>query len=355
MIPLSRPLVGEAEKAAVLAVLESGQLAQGPRVAELEARFALLCGVRHAVATSSGTTALQLALLANDVGSGDEVITTPFSFVATVNAILLTGARPVFVDVDPATFNLDATRVAAAVTARTRAILPVHLYGQPCDLGELVDVADRRGLTLIEDACQAIGASWRGKPVGGFGTGVFSLYATKNATAGEGGIITTDDAAVAERCRRLRDHGQRARYEYESLGHNFRLSDIHAALGLAQLARLDELTSRRRANATYLNERITSVVTPREMPDRTHVWHQYTVRVIGSDREAAARELRAAGVGTGVFYPTPLHRLPHVESVVGAFSLPAAEELAREVLSLPVHPALTEEELATIVAAANRL
>jgi perosamine synthetase len=354
MIPLARPLIGDAEKTAVLAVLESGQLAEGSRVAELERRFAALCGVRHAVATSSGTAALHLALLANGIGPGDEVVTTPFSFAATVNAILMVGARPVFVDVDPVTFNLDASPVEAAITTRTRALLPVHLFGQTCDMPALAAIAERHGLRLIEDACQAVGATCHGRAAGSFGTGVFSLYATKNVTAGEGGIVTTDDDSVAERCRLLRNHGMRRRNEHECLGFNYRLSDLHAAIGLAQLGRLDELTRARQRNAAYLGARIGSVVIPGEQADFGHVWHQYTV-LVDRDRDVAARQLAAAGVGTGVFYPTPLHRLPHVRAVVGDVSLPVAERLARSVLSLPVHPALTTAELDAIVAAVNGL
>ena len=356
MIPISKPSIGDGERRAVLEVLDSGMLVQGPRTAELEARFAKLCGVDHAVATSSGTTALHLALLAHGIGADHEVITTPFSFMASTNSILLTGATPVFVDVEPDTGNLDASLVEAAVTPRTRAILPVHLYGQMCDMDAISAIARDHRLAIIEDACQAVGASIGDRAAGGFGTGTFSLYATKNVAAGEGGIITTSDPAVADRCRLLRNHGMRTRYHHESLGYNARMTDLHAAIALVQLDRLDELDGRRAANAAWFTERITRLATPVARPGRRHVWHQYTLRVPDElDRDLAVEQLTSAGVGTGVFYPVPLHHQPHVRATVGEVSLPAAERLAATVLSVPVHPELSDDDRAQIVRAVNAL
>ena len=356
MIPISKPIIGEAEKRAVVEVLESGRLAQGPRVAQLEERFAQLCGTRYAIATSSGTTALHLALLAHGIGPGDEVITTPFTFIATVNAILFVGAKPVLVDVEEDTFNIDPAQIEAAVTPRTRAIIPVHLYGYPCDMDPILEIARRHGLAVIEDAAQAVGATYKGRPVGSFGTACFSLYATKNVMAGEGGMITTDDPEIAERCRMLRNHGMRERYQYELLGYNFRMSDLHAAIGLVQMDRLEEFTARRRANAAYLSEHLRSVITPTVREGYGHVWHQYTVRVNGGrDRDEAVRRLNEAGIGTGVFYPRPAHHYDHIRRVVGEIHLPVAERLSREVISLPVHPALSQADLERIVEAVNRL
>jgi perosamine synthetase len=354
LISISKPLIGEAEKAAVLEVLDSGMLVQGPRVAELEERFAQICGTRFAVATSSGTTALHLALLAHGIGPGDEVITTPFTFIASVSSILFAGARPVFVDIEQETFNLNSALIEDALSPRTKAIVPVHLYGYPCDMDPILDIAQRHGLAIIEDAAQAIGATYKGRPVGSFGTGCFSLYATKNVMAGEGGMITTGDEDIAERCRMSRSHGMRRRYYHDIMGYNFRMSDLHAAIGLAQLDRLGEFTSQRRANAAYLSERIHSVRTPHVGEGYGHVWHQYTVRVRdGQDRDRALAQVRQGDVGAGVYYPVPAHHQGYVRDVVGDVSLPVAERAAHEVFSLPVHPGLSQADLVQIVEVLN--
>jgi dTDP-4-amino-4,6-dideoxygalactose transaminase len=357
MIPISKPFIGEAEKKAVLEVLDSGMLVQGPRTARLEEKFAAACGVKHAVATSSGTTALHVALLAHGIGKGDEVITTPFTFIASVNSIIYVGARPVFVDVEGETFNINPALIEAAITPKTRAILPVHLYGYPCDMDAIMDIARRHNLIVIEDAAQAIGAEYKGRRAGSFGTGCFSLYATKNVMCGEGGMITTNDDDLAQHCRMIRSHGMQRRYYHDMLGYNFRMTDLHAAIGLAQMDRLDEFTTKRRANAEYLNERITRVVTPKVREGYHHVWHQYTIRVDkGRDRDAAAKQLNDAGVGTGIFYPVPANKQAHlVKMDLGNVSLPVAERLANEVISLPVHPQLSQADLETIVAEVNKL
>lgn len=362
MIPISKPYIGDAEKQAVLEVLESGMLVQGPRTAMLEERFAALCGTQYAVATSSGTTALHLALLANGVGPGDEVITTPFTFVASANTIIYAGAKPVFVDIDPETYNINPALIEAAITPRTKAIMPVHLYGYPCDMDAILAIAERHGLALIEDAAQAVGADYNGRMAGSFGTGCFSLYATKNIHSGEGGIITTNDDTIATQCRLLRAHGMPRRYYHEILGYNFRLSDLHAAIGLAQMDRVEEFTARRRANAAYLSKHITRVQTPKVRPGYGHVWHQYTVRVgnaatdDGGVREAAVQQLAAAGVGTGIFYPIPANQQKHMLDMgLGGEAMPVAEQLSKEVISLPVHPLLSQTDLETIVAAVNAL
>jgi perosamine synthetase len=357
MIPLSKPFIGEDEKRAVLEVLESGMLVQGPRTARLEAEWAAVCGVKHAVATSSGTTALHVALLAHGIGPGDEVITTPFTFIASVNCVLFAGARPVFVDIRPDTFNIDPELIQAAITPRTKALLPVHLYGYPCDMDALTDIARRYHLALIEDCAQAIGADYHGKPVGSFGTGCFSLYATKNIMSGEGGMITTNDEELAQRCRMLRNHGMQRRYYHDLLGYNFRMTDLHAALGVVQLGRLAEFTARRRANAAYLNAHIETGCTPGVRPGYGHVWHQYTLRLnSGRDRDAAVKQLAEAGIGTGIFYPITANRQQHLLAMgLGDCEVPVAEQTANEVISLPVHPLLSEADLEHIVAAVNRL
>lgn len=340
----------------MIEVLESGMLAQGPRVAALEEAFARMTGSRHAIATSSGTTGLYLALLANGVGPGDEVITSPFTFIASVNAILFTGAKPVFADIDEATYNIDPDRLEAAITPRTKAVMPVHLYGQPCDMDEICAIAKRHDVVLLEDAAQAVGATYRGRHVGTFGTAVFSLYATKNVMSGEGGMITTDDDAVADRSRLLRNHGMRDRYEYEMLGYNFRLTDVLAAIGLAQLGRMEEATRRRRSNASYLSAHLRGVGTPIVKEGREHVWHQYTVRLPqGADRQDTMRRLAKDGIGAGVFYPRSAHRFPHVHAETGDVDLPVTDRVAASVLSLPVHPLLDGSDLERIAAAINSL
>lgn len=356
MIPISKPFIGESEKEAVLQVLNSGMLVQGPRVAQLEERFAQVCDTRCAVATSSGTTALHVALLAHGIGPGDEVITTPFTFIASASCILFVGATPVFVDIDEETFNLNPALIEAALTPCTRAIIPVHLYGHPCDMDPILDIAHRHELVVIEDAAQAIGANYKGKAVGSFGTGCFSLYATKNVMAGEGGVITTDDEDLAERCRMIRSHGMKRRYYHDMMGYNFRMSDLHAAIALAQMDRLNEFTARRRANASYFSAHIRSVVTPQARDDYGHVWHQYTVRVDGGrDRDSAVKQLHEFGVGAGVYYPVLAHRQRYIRDIVGHISLPVAEQAAEQVLSLPVHPGLSQADLQQIVEAVNRL
>lgn len=356
MIPISKPDIGAEEKAAVFEVMDSGMIAMGPRTAQFEEAFAEMCGVKHAVAVASGTTALHSALLANGVGPGDEVITTPFTFIATIDAIMYVGARPVFVDIDEETFNMDLDQVEAVITPRTKAILPVHLYGYMLDMDRLQALADQHGLKIIEDACQAVMATYKGKRAGSFGTGAFSFYATKNMMCGEGGMITTNDDTIADQCRLIRNHGTRRRYYHEMLGYNFLMTDIEAAIGLVQLKRLPEFSEKRARNAAYFSAKIESVVTPTVKEGYGHVWHQYTVRVDGGrDRDAAVEQLRKAGITAGVYYPTPAHCQPHVQRVIGGVHLPVVERLANEVMSLPVHTHLTQADLETIVTEVNKL
>ncbi len=354
MIRISEPLIGEEEKAAVIAVLESGQLAQGPRVEEFEEKFAALCGVKHAVATSSGTTALLTALLTHGIGLGDEVITTPFTFIASANSILFTGARPVFVDIDETSYNIDADLIEDKITRHTKAILPVHLYGNPCDMHSIMDIANRHGLEVIEDACQAHGASMDGKRVGSFGTGCFSFYPSKNMTTGEGGMITTNHNEIAERARLIRNHGQSQLYHHESPGYNFRMTELQAALGLVQLEKLPEWTRQRIANARYFDERLNNVITPKVRGGYVHVYHQYTIRVRG-DRDEALQRLTKGGIGARVYYPLPVHQQPLYTRLGFNDSLPVSERISREVLSIPVHPGLTQAELDEIVREVSKL
>ena len=365
-IPIARPLLGTEEEDAVHRVLVSGQLAQGEHVAAFERRFAEVCRVREAVAVSSGTAALHLALLAHDIGPGDEVITSAFSFAATANAVLLAGATPVFVDIERDTYTIDPALVEAALTPRTKAIMPVHLYGHPCEMQRLGSLAAIHGLVIIEDACQAHAAAIDGKPVGSFGTGCFSFYATKNMTTGEGGMVTTDDPGVAERVRLLRSHGQQERYLHTTLGYNLRMTEMQGALGLVQVEKLEQFTEQRIANAAFLTERLGgSVHTPIARPGYRHVYHQYTIRV-PEHREGWAMRLRSRGIGTAVHYPLAIHQQPFyrdhrgiwrcigapakmsAERTTGDVRLPVTEMAAEQVLSLPVHPALSREDLLTI-------
>ncbi|MBG0827445.1 DegT/DnrJ/EryC1/StrS family aminotransferase [Planomonospora sp. ID67723] len=347
----------------VLEVLRSGMIAQGPRVAELEEAFAAVCGVPHAVAVNNGTTALVAALQALDLRPGDEVVTTPFSFVATLNAILEAGATVRFADVLD-DFTIDPAAVGALVGERTRAIIPVHLYGLPADMAALEALALPAGVALVEDAAQAVGARFGGRPVGSFGLGCFSLYATKNVTSGEGGMVTTADDGLADRLRLLRNQGMRRRYAYEIPGHNYRMTDLQAAVALPQMARLKEINDRRAGNARELTaglEGIAGLVLPAEVEGRSHVWHQYTVRVTPDARltrdELAAR-LAEAGVGTGVYYPRLMHDYPCYQGhplIRADGGTPRAASLVHEVLSLPVHPALSDADLRRVTEAVRSL
>ena len=353
MIPIASPQMGEEERQAVLAVLDSGQLAQGPVVDEFEREFARWCGAPYAVAVNSGTAALHLLMLAHGLEEGDEVITTPFTFIASANAVLYTGARPVFVDVESDTFNIDPALVESAITPRTKAILAVDLYGHPADIGELRSIADRRGLLLIEDACQAHGATIDGVKTGALGVGAtFSFYPTKNITTGEGGMVTTSDPDIAQRVQLLRQHGAQQRYHHDIVGYNFRLTDIAAAIGVAQLRKLDRFNAIRRRNAAVLTGGLQGVPGLRTPPERQgfgHVYHQYTVAVERS-RDQLQQRLHDLGIGTAVHYPVPVHRQPaYIKLGYGNMSLPVADRAASEVLSLPVHPALSDSDLQRII------
>ena len=353
MIPAAKPLIGDDERAAVDRVLRSGMLAQGPEVAAFEQEFSALVDGRHCVAVNSGTSALHLSLLAVGVGAGDEVIVPSFSFAATANAVHLAGATAVFADIELDYFALDPAAVEAAITPRTRAIMPVHLYGHPANLVALADIAKRHGLLLIEDAAQAHAASVDGVPVGAWGEAAsFSFYPTKNMTSGEGGMVTCLSAEVARQMRLLRNQGMEKRYANEIIGFNTRMTDIHAAIGRVQLAKLAAWTGKRQSNARFLNENITGVITPPTAPGAVHVFHQYTIRIDGDDRDRFAAELSARGVGNGVYYPTPIHRLPSFDLHL---DLPQTELASSQVLSLPVYPSLTQGELETIAQTVNDL
>ncbi len=357
MIPISKPDIGAAEEAAVLDVLRSGMLAMGRRTADFEAAWAAYCGVGHAVMMSNGTVTTEAILRMLGIGRGDEVITVSFSFNATVSTILQAGATPVFVDVRESDFTMDPDLVEAAITPRTRAIMPVHLYGLMADMDPLLAIARRHGLHVIEDAAQAHGATYHGRRAGSFGPAMFSLYATKNLMTGEGGIATTDDDELADRLRLYRNHGMRRRYHHDELGTNFKPTDLAAAIGLAQLPRLEERTEQRRRNAERLTAGLAGYLTPVVPQGRGHVWHQYTMRFPG-ERDRVVEGLTERGIGSLIYYPVPIHRQSYLQSYVpGAadLPLPVTDRLAAEVLSIPVHPMLSDADIDAIVRAVREV
>jgi dTDP-4-amino-4,6-dideoxygalactose transaminase len=350
MIPIAKPMIGEEEEAALHEVIASGYLVQGPRVQEFERHFAEFCGVKYAIATSSGTTALHLALLANNIGLSHEIITSPFSFIASANCALFVGSKPIFVDIEHDYFTIDPQKIEERITERTKAILPVHLFGQACDMDAIISIAEKYDLAIIEDACQAHGAKYKEQCVGSFGTACFSLYATKNITTIEGGMLVTNYSDVAELARCIRNHGCKSAYDHVMLGYNMRMTDMAAAIGLVQIEKLNNWNAIRRANAAYLTEHLSGikgVVTPKIRENAEHVFHQYTIRV--PNRDLAVKKLASCGIGTGVYYPTPIHQQPLYQKLGYTDVLSIAEQASKEVLSLPVHPSVTKDDLECIV------
>ena len=355
MVHFIRPYLGDEERQAVLEVLNSGQLAAGAEVAAFEKEFAAYIGTEYAVATCNGTAALHAALAALGIGPGDKVITTPFSFVATANAIVFCGAEPIFCDIDPDTYNLDPVALEACLDAHpdVKAVLVVHLFGLPADMNAIGRLCAERGVLLVEDCAQAHGARYHGRRVGTFGqAAAFSFYATKNMTTGEGGAVLSNDPEIAERVRTFTNHGRVGRYLHDRLGYNLRMTNLAAALGRVQLRRLDGWNERRRANAAFLTEHLADLdwlQTPRIPEGCEPVFHQYTVRT--PYRDALVEWLRQHEVGCDIIYPVPLHQQPFYVARNGAaqVSLPEAERAAREVVSLPVYPGLTDDQLAEVV------
>jgi dTDP-4-amino-4,6-dideoxygalactose transaminase len=352
MIPIAKPIIGEDEISAVVEVMRSGVIAEGQKVKDFETAFADYVGTSYAVAVNSGTAALHAALLAHGIGNGDEVITPPFTFAATSNSVLFTGAKPVFADIKEDTFNIDPERIIEKITPKTKAIIPVHLYGQSADMKSIMEIAHDHDLVIIEDACQAHGATFEGKKVGSFGTGTFSFYPTKNMTTGEGGIITTDDKTIAEKAKMIRSHGSRQRYYHEMLGYNLRMTDIAAAIGLVQLKKVDGFNDSRIKNAQYLSKSLNDIKEI-SLPyiDRRckHVFHQYTVRIRNDiSRDEIVSLLNKKGIGTGIYYPLPIHKQPYYKDLGYSDSLPVSEKVSEEVFSLPVHPSINKTDLDTI-------
>lgn len=347
MIPLSRPVIGEEEIQAAVSVLRSGHLASGPQVAAFESEFSNFVSTTEGVAVGSGTAALHLGLLALGVGPGDEVIVPSFTFAASANVIVLTGATPVFADVEDSYYSITAELVEPLITSRTVAVMAVHLYGHPAPMTELVSLCEKYGLALVEDAAQAHGATVDGKPVGSFGAfGAFSFYPTKNMTTGEGGMITTSDPTLARTARLLRSQGMEQRYVHEIIGLNERMTEVEAAIGRVQLRRLPAWIDGRIANAAILNAALDGhVVVPPTAPAAKHVFHQYTIRT--PRRNAVMAALTAAEIGFGVYYP----KGTHLQAPYAAFeaTVPVTERITEEVLSIPVRPDLEQSELAAVI------
>jgi dTDP-4-amino-4,6-dideoxygalactose transaminase len=357
-IPIAKPLISDEEKKAVMKVLESGQLTQGKNVEDFEKKFASYCNVKYGIATSNGTTALHTSLIALGIDKGDEVITSPFSFVASSNCLLYVGAKPVFVDINPKTYNINTDLIEEKITDKTKAILPVHLYGQPCDMDKIMKIAKKHDLIIIEDACQAHGAEFEGKKIGSFGdVACFSFYPTKNITTAEGGMILTNSDDIDEKCRLIRNHGQKERYHHTILGFNFRMTEIQAAIGIEQLKKLDEWNEKRIENAKFLNENLKDldgIITPYVDPRVKHVFHQYTIRVEKTTNFELSEMLTKSGVQTIIYYPIPIHKQLLYQKLGYNDNLLEAEHISKEVLSLPVHPVLSRQDLEKIVTEVNK-
>ncbi len=342
MIPIAKPWIGEEEKKEVERVLDSGMLAYGEWVKRFEREFAEYVGVKHALSTTSGTQALILALEAVGV-RGKDVLVPSFTFIASATSIIRAGGRPVFVDVDPKTFNIDPKDVRRKITPETKAIMPVHLYGQMANMDEIMEIAEEHDLYVIEDSAQAHGAEWNGKKAGSVGhIAGFSFYPTKNMTTGEGGMVTTNDDELAERVAMLRNHGQTQRYMHEELGWNFRMTNIAAAIGLVQLKKLDRANEKRRENAKFYDETLKDVITPYADERAKHIYHQYTIRV--KNRDALVEKFKKEGIGFGIYYPMGNHEQPIMKKLGYTANLPVTEELCRDVISIPVHPLLSDED-----------
>lgn len=362
MIPIAKPLISKEEKSAVIKILDSGWLVGGEVLKEFERSFAKFTGTEYAIGTPSGTSALFLALLALDIGSGDEVITTPFSFIASSDSILYTGAKPVFVDIDEDTFNIAVDKIEQKINPKTKAILVVHLFGLPADMRAISKIAKKHKLKVIEDSCQAHGAEILGKKTGSFGTvGCFSFYATKNMTTGEGGMVTTNSKRIADRLRMLRSHGMRIRYHHEILGYNFVPTNIASAIGIEQLKKLPSFNRRRISNAKFYNANLKymeGLILPHTPKGFKHVFHQYTLRIKKNfvlSRAKFIEYLRSKEIDSLVFYPIPIHKQKVYKKLGYTGVFPVAEQLAKEVVSIPVHPGLKSRDLMKVVSALKSL
>lgn len=356
MIPIAKPLIDESEKNMVMQVLDSGMIASGPKTEEFEKKFAEYVGTKYAITTTSGTTALHLSLLSLGITHKDEVIIPAFSFIATANIPLFCNATPVLCDVNPYTFNIDVEKIERLITKKTKAIMPVHLYGQSVDMRPIQEIADKHNLYVIGDACQAHGSSYKGKMVGGFGDlECFSFYPTKNMTTGEGGMVTTDNDELANLMLSIRNHGREKTkwgYEHGRLGYNYRMTDIGAAIGIEQLKKLPGFLTKRRRNAKFYDKNLKHIDTPFVIKGFNHAYHQYTIKCV--KREILLDELKKKQIGYGIYYPKPLHHYNHLVKY-GHKDLKVSEKLASEVVSIPVHPGIIEEDIEKVVDVINKV
>lgn len=356
MIPINLPKIGEEEVEAVVKVLRSGPLTNalgaGPMVTQFEKKFAEFAGVKHAIAVNTGTAALHEAVVAAGVKHGDEVILPSFTFVATAEAVVMAGGKPVFTDIDPETYNISPAAIKKAVTRKTKAIMPVDLYGLPADIKPIREIAAEHDLAVVEDAAQAHGATCDGKSTGALADAAcWSLYASKNMTTGEGGVITTNSDEMAETMHMIRTHGEKAKYASMMLGYNYRMTEIQAAIGLVQLGKLPAFVAKRRGNATRLTKLLVKAEKlrlPYEPKGLGHSWYLYTVKLKNStetERNKIVAELKNKGIGAEVYYANPVHLMPYYRDSFGKRELPETEKAAKQVFSLPVHPSVTEEQV----------
>ena len=360
MIPIAKPLIGKEEIEAVIKVLESGMLVQGRVAEDFEKEFTKYVGSKYAIVTSAGGAALHTALLSHGVGKGDEVITTAFSYIMTANSILHSNAKPVFVDVEEDSFNISPNLIQEKINNKTKAIMPVHLFGNPSNLNEIKKIADENDLIIIEDACQAHGAEINNKKIGSFSTSCFSFYPTKNMTTIEGGMITTNDKDIEEKAKIIRKAGERDKRYYDVLGYSYRMSDVQAAIGLEQLKKLNMFNKKRIENAEFLskNIKVNGIITPKVKKNFKHVYHQYTIRITDKckkSRDDIIKLLEKNGIGYGIYYHMPIPQQKVYRDLGYKESYPIAEKLCKEVLSLPVHPSVKEEDLNKIVKVINSI
>ncbi len=355
MISINLPKIGEEEIQAVVEVMKSGilttSLGAGPKVTEFEKKYAEFAGVKHAIAVNTGTAALHATLLAVGIKAGDEVILPSFTFVATAEAVVLAGGRPVFADIDSETYTLSPQAIEKAVTKKTKAIIPVDIYGLPADMKPIMEIASKNNLSVVEDCAQSHGATCEGKPAGALADlACWSLYAAKNIGTGEGGVVTTDNDQLAEKVKMVRTHGEKAKYQSLMLGTNYRMTEIQAAIGVIQLRRLPEFLAKRSQNAQSLTMKLESngIELPPKPKNRTPSWYLYTIRIKDATKEKRDEiisKMHKKGIGADAYYPTPINQMPYYKENFGTFVLPETEKAAKQVISLPIHPGVTEEQI----------